>query len=183
MSIVSIECPTGCEGWLPAVEFDHCDPEVYFGEIAHIYVTGQGNGLDDWTDPTEWASRLDDETLDDDDLIRTLIVSGDQPAAESTEHEISNCRIYYGEKKFIINFDIDETNITNHDFMRQIECGGLFTIWYATKNFMYGGTDGVEVSISLNQVIPRGCRELNLLTGSVSWNAKHHPEKIVNPLI
>jgi hypothetical protein len=183
MSLVTIECPTGCEGWLPAVDFDHCDPAVDFGEISQIYVTGQGNFLSDWTDAAEWATRLDDTTEDNDTLIRTLIVKGDQPPAESTEYEISNCRVYWGEKKFTINFDIDETNITNHDFMRQIECGGLFTIWYAAGDYMYGGTRGIDVTISLNQNITRGCNEMNLLTGTVKWQAKHHPEKIANPLL
>jgi hypothetical protein len=170
-------------GWLPAVEFDNCDPSVDFSEISQIYLTGVGEGLVDWTNPTEWAGRLDDDTLNDETLIRTLIVKGDQPPAESTEHEISNCRTIWGEKKFTINFDIDETNITNHDFMRQIECGGQFTMWYAAGDYMYGGTSGVDVSVSLNQNITRGCTEMNLLTGSIKWQNKFHPEKIVNPLI
>jgi hypothetical protein len=182
MSLISINCPSNCNTWLPAVDFDDCNPAVDFGEITHIYVTGVGHGLVNWVNTTEWASRLDDTTLGDDTHIRTLIVKGDQPPAESTEYEISNCRVYWGEKKFTVNFDIDETNITNYDFMRQLECGGLFTVWFATENYMYGGTDGIEVTITLNNSITRGCHELNLMSGNMKWNAKFHPEKIDNPL-
>jgi hypothetical protein len=182
MSLITITCPTDCATWLPAVDFDDCNPAVEFGEITHIYVTGLGNGLVDWTDAAEWATRLDDDTLNDNTLIRTLIVKGDQPPAESTEYEISNCRVFWGEKKFTVNFDIDETNITNYDFMRQLECGGLFTVWYATDNYMYGGTDGLDVTITLNNSITRGCQEMNLMTGNMKWNGKFHPEKIENPL-
>lgn len=182
MSLISITCPTGCENWLPPVSFDNCDPNVDFGEISHIYVTGQGQFLSDWTDPTEWATRLDDATEDDETKIRTLVVKGDLPPAESTEVEISNCRTYYSPKKFTINFDVDETNITNHDFMRQIECGGLFTIWFTSGQYMYGGTRGIDVNIQMNANIGRGCQNLNLLSGMLKWQAKHSPEKIVNPL-
>ena len=183
MSLISITCPTGCENWLPVVDFDHCDPNVDFGEISQVYVTGAGNGLTDWTDPAEWATRLDDDTLNDDTKIRTLIVKGDQPPAESVEHEISDCRVFWGEKKFTINIDIDETNITNHDFMRQIECGGLFTIWYAAGQYLYGGTAGIEATITLNNNITRGCTEMNLISGNIKWTNKFHPEKIENPLL
>lgn len=183
MSLISITCPTDCSTWLPAVEFDDCNPAVDFGEITHIYVTGLGHGLVDWTDTAEWASRLDDTTMGTDTHIRTLIVKADKPPAESTEYEISNCRTFWGDKKHTVNFDIDETNITNYDFMRQLECGGQFTIWYGTPNYMYGGTHGIDVGMSMNDNITRGCRELNLISGTVKWNAKHHPEKIENPLI
>ena len=182
MSLVIITCPVDCENYLPPVDFSLCDPNVDFGEIERIYVTGQGNGLSDWTDATEWAARLDNDTEDNDTLIRTLFVSGDQPPAESNETEISLCRKVYSEKDFTINFDVDETNITNNDFMRLLECGGTFTVWYAAGQYMYGGTTGVDVQMNMNNNITRGCNELNLITGMAKWKAKHSPEKIVNPL-
>lgn len=181
MSIIVI-CPTGCDPLLPAVEFDHCNPNVDFGEISKIYITGVGNGLTNWSSAAEWGTRLDNDFVGE-IWIRTLTVKGDQPPAESTEHELSDCRTYWGEKKFTINFDIDETNIVNHDFMRQLECGGIFTVWYAAGQYMYGGTAGIEASITLNANITRGCTELNLLSGTVKWTDKFHPVKIDNPLI
>jgi len=183
MSLILITCPEGCENWLPVVDFDLCDPNVDFGEIERIYVTGQGNGLVDWTDAAEWALRLDNETEDDDTRIRTLHARADLPPAEMTETEISLCRTVNSPKKFTINFDIDETNITNHDWLRQIECGGLFTIWFAAGQYMYGGTHGVDVTIVANVNLTRGCQELNLITGTIKWQDKFTAEKIVNPLI
>lgn len=182
MSVTTITCPTDCENYVPPVEFSFCDPNVEFGEIERIYITGLGNGLADWTDAAEWATRLDNTTEDDDTVIRTLYVAGDQPPAEANEREISLCRMVYSEKDFTINFDIDEVNITNNDFMRLLECGGQFTMWYATPEYMYGGTDGITVRFNINNNITRGCNEINLISGTAKWQAKHHPEKIANPL-
>jgi len=182
MSLVTITCPDGCTNYLPQVDFSYCDPEVEFGEIERIYITGLGHGLSDWTDAAEWATRLDNSTEDDDSKIRTLYVAGDQPPAESNEAEISLCRVVYSEKDFTINFDIDEVNITNNDAMRLLECGGQFTLWYATPEYMYGGTDGIMARVNMNNNITRGCGELNLISGTVKWQHKHHPEKIANPL-
>lgn len=183
MSLVTITCPTDCNNYLPPFDMSVCDPNVDFGQIDRIYITGQGAGLSDWTDAAEWATRLDNTTEDNDNLIRYLHVAGDQPAAESTENEISLCRKVYSDKKFTLNFDIDETNITNNDAMRLVECGGTFTAWFAAGQYMYGGTDGIDVQITMNNVITRGCDSLNLISGTVKWQAKHHPEKIVNPLL
>lgn len=184
MSLVTPICPTDCEDYLPPFDMSLCDPNVDFGQIDRIYITGNGHGLSDWTDASEWATRLDNTTEDNDTLIRTLHVAGDQPAAESAETTISLCRIVYSPKGFTINFDIDETNITNNDAMRLIECNNLFTIWFAAGQYLYGGTAGIEdVGITMNNVIPRGCDTLNLISGTAKWKSKFHPEKIVNPLI
>ena len=184
MSLVTITCPSGCEDYLPPFLFSECDPDVDFGQIDRIYLTGNGHGLSDWTDPAEWATRLDNDDPDNDTLIRTLHVAGDQPAAESAETTISLCRIVYGPKSFTLNFDIDETNVTNNDAMRLIECNDLFTIWFAAGKYLYGGTGGIDdVSITMNNVIPRGCETLNLISGTAKWKNKFHPEKIVNPLL
>jgi len=182
MSLVTVVCPTDCENYLAPVDFSLCDPDVDFGEIERIYVTARGAGLTDWTDAAEWAARLDNDTEDDNTKIRTLFVRGDQPPAESNEVEISLCRIVYSEKDFTLNLDIDETSVINNDFMRYIECNDLYTIWYQAGKYLYGGTDGIDVNIGLNNNIPRGCNELNLITGTVKWQAKHSPEKIINPL-
>ena len=177
-----IICPTDCVGYLPPVDFSLCDPDVDFGEIERIYVTGRGEYLADWNNAAEWAARLDNDTLDDNTKIRTLHVRGDQPPAESNEVEISLCRKVYSPKDFTLNIDIDETSIVNNDFMRELECNDLYTIWYAAGQYMYGGTLGIDVNITLNNNITRGCNELNLISGTVKWDAKHHPEKIINPL-
>lgn len=183
MSLVSITCPVDCVNYLPPFDMKVCDPNVDFGQIDRIYLTGQGNCLSDWTDPAEWATRLDNATEDDDTLIRFLHVAGDQPAAESTETTISLCRVVYSPKKFTINFDIDETNITNNDAMRLLECNSTLTMWFVAGQYLYGGTCGIDVNIVLNNVIPRGCDTLNLISGTAKWQNKFSPEKILNPLI
>ena len=174
-----IICPTDCEGYLPPVDFSLCDPNVDFGEIDRIYVTGRGNAIADWNVASDWTDRFD--AVGDDKII-VLHVSGDQPPAESTEVEISLCRKVYSPKDFTLNIDIDETSVINNDFMRELECNDLYTIWYSAGQYMYGSSEGIDVNITLNNNITRGCNELNLITGTIKWDAKHHPEKIINPL-
>lgn len=174
-------CPTGCENELPELSMSECNPEVDFGEISFIYITNVDNPLSDVSDVSEWNERLSNDSTDV-DAIRYLYVAGDKPPAEVNELKISLCRTIYSEKTHTVNFDIDETNVINHDAMRQFQCGGTFLVWYATPNYLYGGNNGIEVEVKIDQNITRGCTELNLFPGTLKWQNKDYPEVIANPL-
>ena len=170
--MTEVICPTGCDNELPELSMSDCNPEVDFGEIGWIYLTNVDNPLTDWTDIGEWNPRLNN-TSTDTDAIRFFYVAGDKPPAEVNESKISLCRTVYSEKTHTVNFDIDETNNTNYDAMRQIECGGTYLAWYATPNKLYGGNAGIEVEIGMNHNITRGCTEINLIPGTLKWQNKH----------
>jgi hypothetical protein len=66
--------------------------------------------------------------------------------------------------------------------LRELECGTNFLVWYVAGKYIYGGNDGIEASFKLNDIIPEDNQELNTFNGTITWDAKFHPERINNPL-
>lgn len=175
-------CPTDCGDNLSEVLFDECAPEINEGQVAKIYLTNKGNPLTDWTDAAEWSSRLDNTAPNPDSII-TLHVIGDKPVPTSTQIDISLGRKVIGKKEHVLNFRVDETNETNHEWLRQNECGGQYLMWYETlPGLLFGGNEGIEVSIVLDMVIPEADTELITFNGSATWKAKFTEERIVSPI-
>lgn len=175
-------CPTGCTSTLAPVEFDECAPETNGAQIAKIYVTNIGNPLTDWTDPAEWATRLDNDALTASDIL-TLHVVGSKPVPTGTEKEISLGRKVVGKKTHILNFKIDETNLVNHEFLRQNECGGSYLFWYETlEGKLFGSTDGIIASMLLDMNIAESADELIVNEGKFEWKDKFTEERISSPL-
>jgi len=64
------------------------------------------------------------------------------------------------------------------------ECGGKYVIWYETSDgILYGGNDGVEVSLRMNQVIPRERTALVKLMGKATWKSIQSPFRCDSPLV
>ena len=174
-------CPTDCTGSVQSVSFNECAPETHYGEISKVYLGP--SDLADFADVTslaEWVGKLADTG---DDMIRTLIGMGDKPEPEQTETPISGDRIVFGYKKFLFNFDVDETNETNYNFMAMAECGGKFKVWYETSDgILYGGNAGLEVSVKVNEIIPRERTGVVKHIYRFSWQSKQHPYRCVSPM-
>lgn len=182
MSLPIITCPTGCQNDVPVVSFDECNPLVDFSEVDKLYLTAINNPLADWTDAAEWATRIDNDGTDAED-IRELWVSGELPEPERTNTEIDNERDVWSPMKFTLPVVVFETNLINYDFVRQLQCGGEYLAWFSAGENMYGGTDGIEVNIKASHLITKGAKEANTIMLEVTWDAKHNPERITNPLI
>jgi hypothetical protein len=182
MSFLTPTCPTGCSFTLPAVDFSICDPDIFFGEIEHIYIgAGDATPFTDWTDLAEWVARVDDTTLNDVDLLRDFHVLADLPAAAADEIVISLGRKIYSPATHTINVDIDEISDLNYEFGRMTSCNTQYRIWFATESHMYGGNDGILASVNLRPVIERGQKSINKLTGQVVWEQQFSPERTDNP--
>jgi len=182
MSYPTITCPTDCTYEVPVIDMDECAPFVDFDEIDHIYLTGLDQELADWTDLAEWTTRLDDEggAISD---IRDFHVRGELPKPEYNVVDISLGRTVETEKKFTITASIDETNTTNYDAARQMQCHVRYLAWFSAGRFLYGGTNGIEVDVEVNPLITMGNEEINTIELILTWRADHHPERIENPLI
>lgn len=175
-------CPDDCGDNSAPVSFDECAPEIHEGQIAKVYITNIGNPLTDWTDAVEWGLRLDD-TASAADSILTLHVIGDKPIPTSDPKEISLGRKVIGNKEHLINIAVDETNDTNHEFMRTNECSGQWTMWYETlEGLLFGGTEGIKGSLLLDMVIPESDSDLVLFTGTFDWKSKFTEERILSPI-
>ena len=177
----TIPCPTGCLNDVPAIDMDECNPDVDFSEVDKLYVTAIDNPLVDWTDAAEWALRISDAGVDV-DAIRELWVSGELPEPERAITEIDNERDVWSPMKFTLPIEVFETNLTNYDFVRFLQCGGLFLIWFSAGENLYGGTAGIEANIKASHLITKGAKELNKIMLEVTWDAAHNPERTDNVL-
>jgi hypothetical protein len=173
-------CPTTCEGSVAEVSFNECAPEKHWGEISKLYVVDANFGGLDADNLADWNANLDDVT---DKMIRTLIVIGELPEPETVEVPLSGDRIAIGSKTFNLNFIIDETNETNYAFLKTVECGGKFIIWFETSDgILYGDDTGIEVSLRINMVIPRERTAVVTYVGKATWKSLTHPCRTIFPL-
>jgi len=191
MSVLFVPpCPTTCSGSLADVSFNECAPEYHYGEVSKIYIAesnfesvdNAGNpGFSDVTSLTEWNDNLSDTA---DSKIRTLVVLGDLPEAETTEIATSGDRIAIGYKTFNLIFEIDETNDTNYNFLLMSECGGKYLIWFETSDgLLFGGNLGIEVSLRLNYLIPRERTALQKIMGKATWKSLLSPFRCESPMV
>lgn len=175
-------CPTSCAASLPPVEFDECNPETNGAQVAKVYMTNIGFPLTNWNDPLEWQGRLDNTAPNNDSII-TLHVVGSKPVPTSNEKDISLGRKVTGAKTHVLTVKVDETNITNHEFLRQNECGGNYLIWYETLDGkLYGGTEGIEAALLLDMNIAESSDELTIFEGKFEWKAKFTEERTDSPI-
>ena len=193
MSVVSLpDCPTDCLGVLEGARFSECAPEVHFGEIAKLYLwvdsavatipfanQAEYDSAAHWaTVLYEWAEGVS-PTIDE---VVEFIVIGEQPEPEQTETPISGDRTVIGYKKFTLNLEIDETNDANYNFLLASECNGKYKCNYETADGqLYGGYLGLDVSVKMNQVIPRERSAVVKIMAKVSWSSKNHPYRQTSP--
>lgn len=170
-------CSDDCSSAMAAMAFEECNPETNGAQISKIYITNLGNPLTDVDDVVEWQGRLDNSAPAADSII-TMHVIGSKPVPTSNEKDISLGRKIIGLKTHIINLKIDETNITNHEFLRQNECGGNYTIWYETLDGkLYGGNNGINGALLLDLNIAESSDELTVFEGKFEWKSKFTEER------
>ncbi|MGG5503237.1 hypothetical protein ACPDHQ_07375 [Myroides odoratimimus] len=177
-------CPENCdEQQLPEVNFDDCSPETNKSEIEWV-VVGKSNAkaFKDIEDIEEWNTRLA-LPLKDSDSLRILRVSGDKPAAEDATMVISGQREVVTDGTHTLNYDIDETNKVNYEFVRRTNCGGTYRFWYITiGGLIYGGNCGLKGQMKARLVQERGDGAIEKYTGSLRWKDKFDPPRATWPL-
>jgi hypothetical protein len=176
-------CPEDCSANLPEVSFSDCSPELNGGNITYLYLTNFGNGMTNWLDIAEWTARIDNDSVDS-AAIRRIRIIGSKPAPDKPEVVISGDRTVYGTPTHTLDFRIDETNAINHEFVRQMECGGQFTGWYETVGGLrWGGNDGIPMTVKVDEIIPESSSEYITFTGQAKWKEKFTPERTEVALI
>jgi hypothetical protein len=168
---------------LPVVAFSDCNPELNLSEIKYILITRRyAQPLTDWTSRDEWLLRLSPGNTDL-ESIRSLSVIGDIPEPSLTTQEISGHRTKDVFVQRQINLEIDETNFTNYEFMRQSELELNIRLWFVTRSeHLFGGNDGLIGQLKLHPVYNRGSSEILRFIGTFLWANQLSPERIINPL-
>jgi hypothetical protein len=179
--IIDPICPTDCSSSVPDVEFNECAPEINAGEITKLYVgAADADCFDEVTDLAEWTTRLDPATGD----LKELTVYGEMPEAEANEQKISGDRFIVSQKNHSLVLDVDETNDTNYEFHRKLECNLYFKIWWETAGGkLYGGNCGVNVTLRSNFMTPKERTEIEKIMLTAKWSKKFSPERTDSPLI
>ena len=179
----TVSCPNSCETALPEVKFSKCSPNIVLSEIVRIFVGKQTTQpFNNWKDASEWTQRLS-ETANTANAIRPLTVIADKPAGSPVVKEISNGRKYSLRKDFTVNIEIDDVSPENYEFMRVTQCGGEYKMWFETAGGrIYGGNEGIDASLVLDNVLGRGKDEIEKITGTASWSDKFSPEMALSPI-
>lgn len=177
-------CSASCDAALPAVSFSDCAPEVVLSELRRMFVAkATAAPFTDWSNAAEWTDRLSQTSISGNDYIRPLTIIGDKPAAASVIKDISNGRRFPVGKDHTINWTVDDMTGANYEFMRALECGGQFRMWYETEGgYLYGGNEGILVNMDANVVNNRGRDEIETITGVATWRAKFSPERVKSPI-
>lgn len=175
-------CPSGCGTSIPSLEFSYCDPVLGYGEITHIFLANvDAECFTDVESLTEWLARLSNTSADP-DAIRFLHTKADKPATEREETEISLGRKVKSPGTFTLNIDVDDVSDLNYEFMRSSQCNTVFKMWFATKEYLFGGICGIDVILNLDYVIERGTKSIHRITGTAIWDTEFSPERVDNPL-
>lgn len=175
-----------CTTSLGSVRADYCTTGAVFGRIDTIYFTRVGDGLTDWSDDTEWNTRLDNTTAAPsagDYPIRYFNVIGSLAAPDQSEVEISLNRKVYSDPDFTIPFAVDDVGDLNYAFTQTLitNKGGVYACWWAGGGYMYGGTDGTDCTMTITPEIPEDRKDLMRLRGTLKWTGGL-PARIANPL-
>ena len=181
--MATVVCPNNCETELPEVRFSKCSPTIVLSEIVRIFLGKQSTEpFTDWKSATEWTTRLSENGTTA-NAIRPLTVIADKPAGSPVVKEISNGRKYNLRKDFTINIEIDDVSSENYEFMRVTQCGGEYKLWFETAGGrLYGGNEGIDASLVLDNVLGRGKDEIEKITGTASWDDKFSPEMCTSPI-
>ena len=176
---------------MPVASADLCAPNTHYGQISMFMFTRNGDGLTDFTDDTEWATRIDNASTGLSALpaspsladIRQLYGIGSLSAPDRPEVEISRKRKVYGEPEFTLTFAVDDTGDVNwNDFMGGLPTGGqVYSCWFGTEDRIFGGNDGITATVIANPEIPESAEELQKIILTVTWKGTI-PEVADNPL-
>lgn len=183
-SINDIVCPKDCSISLPVFDFSDCSPKVKTGQIIKAYL-----GKTSFTDVTsgaEWNTRLpgneEDQNETSSTALRVLTIIGDLPAPEKTVKEISGGRTVSPTKKFTVNWIIDDVSDANYNAFRALNCPSTYKMWFEDNNgYIFGGDEGISVSIDGDLIIPQSKDDLQSLTGTFKWTAQFPPVSSAKP--
>ena len=180
-------CPESCDDMLvPSVQFSDCAPEINESEIEWLVVGhSETPNFTDIEDIDEWNQRISQTAplAGPDNTLRLFRVTGDKPAPEDTEITISGQRTIRTGTTHIVNFDIDETNETNYEAIRKLQCNSTVKIWYITRACkVYGGICGMKAQFQARLIQNRGEGEIERYTGTVEWKDKIDPPRAEWPL-
>lgn len=148
-----------CSTVLPPTSSDICDVNSFYGELNQLYFTRLGDSLTDWTNDTEWTTRLSNSTalpaLPTLAPIRSLFGIGSIAAPERPTIAASRRRTIYGVPVYTITFNVEDTSDTNMAMVTLLPASGqIYAAWIGTEERLFGGNDGIQMTMIADPIIP-----------------------------
>jgi hypothetical protein len=187
MSQETIDCTLlGCDSELLPVEFDPCATQYAYNQIGTIYVANVGFPLTDWTDPVEWASRIND-TSTDADAIREIPLIGTLEIEEGEQIIVPLNGFAYGKQTFNFTGNIYDNNNTNYTWIRSTGCNKPYLFWFKTVDglHLYGSNSGVlstGVILKGREPITDDRESFRTFEVVASWQAQLAALRISSPI-
>ncbi len=127
-----------------------------------------------------WIAGVDNTTASG---LRFMKGIGDKPAPTSTDVTGPEGEIAKIAKKHTINFDNLNIDNLNYAFFQKLDaCGGKVHVWFKTKQYLYGGLNGIKMRITgAPHVLARGVGSIAINTVTAEWFAKTDPPRDANP--
>jgi hypothetical protein len=175
-----------CTTELGPLRADFCTTGVEWGRLDKMYLTKVGDGLADWSQASNWNTRLNnasDQPTTGTYYIRTLNIVGELVEPEQTETEISLGRKTYSAPDFTVNIEVDDMGDLNYAFAQTLidNGGGIYAAWFEGESHLYGGDDGIEGTLKIAPVITKNRKEIQKFLGTFKWTGGL-PDRIVSPL-
>jgi len=164
-----------CVVTLPSANADVCAPNAHFGRIDAILFTRWGDSLTDWTDDTEWDTRISNTTALPSPgtlaPIRYLFGIGELPLPETSEQEISLSRVVTNDPVHTLTFNCDDTGDTNAAMLASLQNKNYtYALWFLADEQMYGGNTGFKASMRFNgRLIPGSRTEIQSINVTGKW--------------
>lgn len=176
-------CPENCLDQLPSLSVASCNPVLKRSAIQKLYI-GKANTapFSNWAVPTEWTTRLSNSSTND-DAIRFLLGTGSLPAGtpQTVTYQVNKIRQVGNQRT--LQFIVEEANPTIHEFLRQLECGGEYRVWFETiGGNLYGGNEGVLVQIAPSLILNSGAADIEQRQFDLSWDGQFTPEMVTSPI-
>ncbi len=173
-------CPTDCSALLPNCSFTECNPTTNAGQVTDVIIGTPGNPMVDWTNPVEWLARIDCLGVAA-DTLKHWFVTGAFNRPEQTISKLAHGIKKAGQKTFKMTVIIDQTNQTNLDMVRSLECGGKLLMWFVVGGkVQFGGNNGIEVSVFPFITAPDNTEENMKIEIDIEWTASCSPETSPN---
>ena len=128
-----------------------------------------------------WIGTLDNATAAG---LRYIKCIGDKPAPAGTDVTGPEGVVVPINKKHTVNIDVMTIDNLNYAFLQKLDANnGTIHIWYVTKQFIYGGLNGVKgVVKSAPHVLGRGQGSIAVTPMVFEWFAKTDPPRDANPV-
>ncbi len=166
---------------LGVVKFN-CDPEYHSGSVRKVRFGSLGRApFTDYKDPLEWATVLDDATVDV-EKIRTFELEADLPVPTWKEEDIGFGETRRTEGIQTLPFIIRDISPENYAFFQSVKKGVKGRGWYEDKTRMYSnGNVGLLMTMFVDFTIPTG-GGLHTAIGRYEWDAEEVTLMIASPL-